>query len=73
MSKHRHEYSDVSDAASHLTSWTVKRNELFPYATEDSAANESELTPFQPVYVIPHAAVNKMSQWSRLDPVDFAS
>jgi len=73
MSKHRHEYFDVPDPASNLISWTVKRNDLFANATEESPTSESDVAPFQPVYVIPHMAVSEMSQWSRSNQVTFVS
>ena len=71
MSQHRHGYFDVSDSASNLTSWIVRRDDLFPSTAEEGDANESEVAPFQPVYVIPHVAVTGLSQWCISHRVNF--
>ncbi|KAK5957599.1 CAAX farnesyltransferase (FTase) subunit beta [Knufia fluminis] len=73
MSNHRHEYSDVPDPGSNLIPWTSKRNNMFADVAEGSPASETEVAPFQPVYVIPHMAVTRLSQWSRSNQVTFAS
>ena len=70
MARHYHHYSELPDPRSGLLLWSVKSHELFPNAVYDGS---DEVAAIQPVYVIPHKAVSKLSQWSRLKNVDFGS
>lgn len=74
MAKHCHVYANPSKQDEHPLPWIASRIDVFESNFEDGTDQDdalNEVAAIQPVYVIPHSAVQEISQWSQSKLVSF--
>lgn len=74
MLKHFHVYYHHSTNESGLLQWDAHRSDHSQSVSDNGSDQDdalAEMAAFQPVYVIPHTAVQEISEWTASNNVIF--